>query len=528
MSEENLMSFVTRRAFIRNLAIGAGALALPQAVTGRAFAAGASELVWGKKIEATMYDPATSILASSWELLHTIYEGLVDLDADLKPVPGVAESWTQPSPAEYVFTIRKGVKFSNGRELTVDDVVGSLTRLINPKTGSFFGGQMGPITAIEAAGDNKVRIALKTPYAPLLTALSSTMASILPMKELAAGGFDPSKAFLGSGPYMVESHTQGDKWVLARNPNYWRQGQPTFDRLVVRIIPNDNALIAALRDGSVQVAQFDASPDAKLLLGAVKNVEIVQNQQSNLFWLMLNAVAPNSPFGHAKVRQAVALAVDRPRIAKIAMGGNGAPSSSMAPLFAACDTSKLGYFNRDVNRAKSLLAEAGQKSLSFELITGAEPAWQAISQVLKESFAEAGITVNIVTVDEGTMVKRVWIDQPGNFQAALGWYAGYSDPAMIPLWFVPKAAGFTGGYQIEEADVVTAVTNLRAMAADDPARPKALQDVASMLDAQANQIPLITRVETMAFRADLVDASGIRHKDGYADNLYGVGAYKAR
>jgi peptide/nickel transport system substrate-binding protein len=515
---------LSRRALMRNVALGVGSLALAGKLGVPAARAAGGELVWGKKLEATLYDPATSILASSWELLHTIYDGLTDLDADMKPIPGLAKSWDQPNATTYVFKLRPGVKFSNGREMTAEDVVGSINRLLDPKTGSFFTGQMGKVKSVSGEGDT-VTIELEEPYAPLITALASTMASILPMKELADGSFDPTKTMMGTGPFLVESHTQGDSWVLVRNPHYWQAGLPKVDKLTVRIIPSDQSLVAALRDGSVDIAQFDASPDAKLLLQAIDNVEIVQNEQTNLFWMFLNAVAQESPFTNEKVRQAVALAIDRSKIAEVGMGGNGKPTGIHAPVFNACDTSKLPLFTRDVEKSKALLKEAGTEGLTFELLISPEVAWQNIGQVIKGDLAEAGITVNLSTIDEGTFVKRVWIDNPGTFQATLSWYAGYSDASMLPLWWIPKKAGFTAGYQTEDANLIAAIDAMRAMAADDPKRGEALQKVCEMADLQANQLPLITRVETMAYRKDRVDASAIRHKDGYADNLRDVEVY---
>ena len=125
----------------------------------------------------------------------------------------------------------------------------------------------------------------------------------------------------------------------------------------------------------------------------------------------------------------------------------------------------------------------------------------------------------------GTFTSVNVINNPGSFQAALGWYAGYSDPAMLPLWFVPKAAGFTGGYQTEDAALIKSIEGLRAMPENDKSRAAAIQSVCDQIHTQANQIPLITRVETMAFRKDRIKADGIGHKDGYADNLHQVATY---
>lgn len=491
----------------------------------RLSAAEGGTIIWGKPLEATLYDPHTSILASSWELLHQIYDGLTDLDADMKPVACLAESWRQPDDKTYVFKLRPGVKFSNGRDLTAADVVGSLLRLRDPKTGSFFREQMGRIISITAQGNSEVVIALEEPYAPLLSALASTMASILPMKELSEGSFDPTKDLLGTGPFKATSHTQGDNWVLDRNPHYWQAGLPKVDRLIVRIIPSDQGLVAALRDGTIDIASFNASPDAPLLLQNVDSIKIIQNPVSNLFLLVLNAVSQDSPFTNERLRRAVALSIDRASLRDIALGGNGDVSSVMSPMFDACDTSQLPFFNRDLEEAKRLVDEAGLSGTSFELLISPEPVWQQMGQIVKENVAEIGITANLATVDEGVATKRIWIDNPGTFDASITWYAGYSDPAMLPLWWNPEVAGFTAGYTPSDDALNTLIDDTRRLAQDDPARPAALQSLCAAIDRTANVIPLATRKDTVAYRTDRVNAT-VEHMDGYANTLRGLESYE--
>jgi peptide/nickel transport system substrate-binding protein len=197
----------------------------------------------------------------------------------------------------------------------------------------------------------------------------------------------------------------------------------------------------------------------------------------------------------------------------------------MPPAFNACDTARLPFFNRDVERSKALLAEAGAEGLTFELLLTAGTTLPAMGQVIRDSLAEAGITVNLVSQDEGTVVTRMWVDNPGNFEGALSWYASYSDPAMLPLWFVPEVAGFSAGFQASDADLTAVINSTRALAVDDPARPAALQALCEALDANANQVPLITRVETMAYRTDLLNPVGLVNVDGYANNVRNIEAW---
>src|SRR5262249_2884924 len=152
------------------------------------------------------------------------------LDNGLKPVPVLAQSWRQTSPTTYVFTLRKGVRFSNGRAVTPADVAGSLERVMDPKLATLWSGQLG-IKGAEPSGTDQVKITLSKPNTAFVAALAGAPAVVLPMRELRAGTFDPKKQLLGTGPYKVAAHAQNESWTLVRNPYYWRAGVPKVGRL---------------------------------------------------------------------------------------------------------------------------------------------------------------------------------------------------------------------------------------------------------------------------------------------------------
>ncbi len=524
--ETVLRQHLGRRQFMRGLGAGTAGLAaagfVSQLLPGIAHAAGGT-ITWAKPLETKEFDPQTAILGSSWQLLHTIYDSLVDQDENLNLVPGLAESWEQTSPTTYVFKIREGVKFSNGREMTVDDVVGSIKRLYDPKTGSYWALEMGSLKDVKATGDWTVEIELEEPHTPILHGLSPTMASIMPMKEIESGELDPSKDTLGTGPFMVKSHSQDDNWVLVRNPHYWREGLPKADELHVKIMPSDPARIAALRDGSVDIASFEASPDAPLLLQNIPDVEVIVEDVTNFYFFAMNAVWDKSPFRNEKLRQAVALTIDRDTIRNIALGGAGEPTAAMAPAFGACDTSKLPYWNRDIEKAKAILKESGAEGTEFELLVRNLPADIQMAQVIKRNVAEIGLTADISVVDEGTWVKRAWIDNPSQFEAMVTWYAGYSDPVMATLWWDSSKAGFTAGH-------MPSVPELNQLIADSFSLPEGaerdatLQALCAKIDEIAVKVPLVTRQDTVAFRKDKIKAS-VAHVEGYVNTLRGVEEY---
>lgn len=513
---------LSRRAVMRTGLAALGATALGALPSRLARAAGGT-LTWAKPLEATSLDPHTSILGSSWQLLHLVYDSLVDVDGELNPIPGIAESWEQESPTSYVFTLREGVRFSDGEPVTVEDAVGSLQRMIDPATGSWWGLPLGPVTKIAALDERRLRVSLSRPHEPFIAAMAPTMTSILPMKKLRDGSFDPTKDLLGSGPYHVVSHVQDDSWVLERNPYYWKEGVPLIERLVIRIVPNDNARIAMLRDGTVEIASFEASPDAPLLLSAVPNVEVRIEDVTNFYILALNAVREGSPFKSLELRQAVALALDREQIRDIALGGAGDPTAVMAPGFNACDLDALPLFKRDVERAKTLVEQAGAAGLSFELLVRNIAADIQMAQVIQQNVAEIGLTANIAVIDEGIWVRRAWVDNPSDFEATIGWYAGYADPALVTLWWDPEIAGFTAGHVTKDEALNALIQQGLTTAGDE--RKAVLQQLCNHIDETANVIPLVTRRDTIAYRTDRLEAD-LNYVEGYVHTLRGIETYK--
>lgn len=521
--QDDMKAALTRRGFLRNAAMAGFATTVASGFPGGVSAQEGSTLVWAKPLETTMMDPHTAILGSSWQMLHLVYDSLIDVDDNLQPIPAIAESWEQESPTSYLFNIRQGVKFSNGEDLTVADVVGSIKRVQAAETGSWWVRPMGRIADVEAVGDTQVRLNLQEPHTPLIAALAATMSSILPMSLVESGELDVSKDMLGSGPYKIVSHAQDENWVLERNPHYWQDGLPKIDRIDVKIVPSDTNRIAQLRDGSVDIASFEASPDAPLLLRNVDNVETDVADVTNYYVLALNAVWDQSPFRDIKLRQAVALTLDRDLIANLALGGAGEPTSVMAPAYDVCDTSKLPNFGQDLDRARALVQESGNDGLSFELLVRNIPADIQMAQVIAQGVAKIGLTAKIAVVDEGIWVQRALIDNPSQFEAMISWYAGFADPAISTLWWNPGVAGFTAGH-VEDNDQVNALIDAAYQTAGDE-RAAVLQDLCAIIDETANVIPLVTRQDTIAYRKDKLSAN-LAKLVGYVHTLRNVETFE--
>jgi peptide/nickel transport system substrate-binding protein len=480
---------------------------------------GGGTRVWGKPAELIEFDPQTSLNGVSWQLLYLAYETLVEIGPELEIQPGLAESWDTPSDTEYVFHLRPGVTFSNGRAMTADDVVQSFERLRDPELAAFWAGQLGPVESIEAVDDSTVKFTLSTPYTPFLAALANVNASIMPMQELADGSFDPDSEMLGTGPYMVAEHNQDESWVFERNPHYWRAGYPKLDRVEVKIITDDTARVAALRDGSIDIALFE-NVDAPLVLEGVENVETVIQDTTDYWRIDVNEIWDQAKLTNDDVRFAVNMAIDREQIRDVALGGLGTPTAATPPGFAeSCDPSAVPSAARDLDRARQILAENGAEDLSFTLIASPYlPQIPQIAQVIQQNLAEIGVDVEIAQLEVGDWQTRVFSDNPGTFDAAMSWFAGYADPAMVVSWWNPETALWNQGFLEPDPEISDLIAQAQTLPAASPERTEALAQACDAIDLDAGIIPLVTRTVVVAYRSDQISPV-IQPIEGYIDQF---------
>jgi peptide/nickel transport system substrate-binding protein len=478
-------------------------------------------LAVGLPTDVGALDPQTSSNGGTWRILDVNYETLVGLDDRLRPTPDLATGWKQTSPRTYIFDIRHGVKFSNGREMTVDDVVGSIKRLVAPKTASFWAGMLGPISGVTAEGPSQVRITLAKPRSSFVSSLANIPAAILPMKELNSGKFDPNKGVLGTGPYKVASHRVNESWTMVRNPYYW--GHPAKAKtLTFKIITDNSARIAALRSGGVQIATFEAPDTARLLKGQA-NITTVIQKTTDYYELFLNAFS--SIFRDVRLRQAVALSIDRTKILDVALGGTGQATSVITPLGleGSCDPAETPLSTSDLLKARQLVTAAGAQGKSISILaSNTNTTYSQIAQVLQADLQAIGLKVRIEVVDIGQLTKRVTSEKP-SFDLDINSFAGYNDPSLVTTWWNPQLGQFNKGFMKSDAELNRLIEKgFTTPPGSD--RTAALQQACNRAAEGANMIPLVTKSNVIAYRSDLVGAF-VAPIDGLAQPLIHISEF---
>jgi peptide/nickel transport system substrate-binding protein len=161
--------------------------------------------------------------------LDLLYNRLVRLDENMQVVPDLAESWEIPNNLTYIFHLRKGVKFHNGREMTADDVKYSLERVLDPATASPGRSYISTISKIEVVDAYTVKLTLSSPLASLLDALTSNNISIVPREAVQEHG-NLQRVAVGTGPYMLKEWVVDNSMTLVKNPTTLKQDCPRATR----------------------------------------------------------------------------------------------------------------------------------------------------------------------------------------------------------------------------------------------------------------------------------------------------------
>jgi peptide/nickel transport system substrate-binding protein len=333
----------------------------------------------------------------------TGWETLVGLNSQFKlEMNGLAEEITPNKLAnQWTIRIRPGVEFHNGKTLTSADVRYSLQRLINPKVG--LGGQavLGSIDPnhIKLLDKNTLRLFLKQRDGTIIDGLSLYTNAIVPVGY---GPKGPGTAHpnVGTGAYKIQSFTPGQQSVHVKNKNYWRTGQPYFDKVVIIDFQDDTARVNALLSGQVD-AITDVPPGLIPLVKGHSGTAVLESPSESFTPICMRVDQP--PFNDVRVRQAMRLICDRPQMIQQAFAGHGYVGNDIYSPFDDAYDRKLPQRHQDIAQAKSLLKAAGQSNLNVDLqSTNGALGMNEGAQIFAQQAKAAGVTVNVKILDSGT------------------------------------------------------------------------------------------------------------------------------
>jgi peptide/nickel transport system substrate-binding protein len=262
---------------------------------------------------------------------------------------------------------------------------------------------------------------LKTADVPLLVAMASINAAIVPASEIEAGTIG-TKA-IGSGPFKLDSWDPNSREVLTPNPN-WAGGKTGVDGITISVLPDETAILASLRAGQTDFALLNDPLVATLV---PQEPDLQLNRAPGLSYNVLQLNPAHKPMDNLKVRQAISCAVNRQEVIDTALAGEGKVTGPLTmPAFAE-DPSTLFCYKQDLDKAKALMKEAGVDGFTANVIaaTGEPPYASAEAQVLQNQLAAIGIKLNIQMMELNVYVDR-WLK--ADFDMAVALNGGRPDP----------------------------------------------------------------------------------------------------
>lgn len=353
-------------------------------------------------------DPALAATGAEYVYVNLVFNGLTRIDRDMSVKPDLAESWTASSDLKtWTFRLRDKVVFQSGRKLDAEDVIATVTRILDPKADSRGRAVLDVVTRVETIDPRTVRFTLAEPCAGFADIFGDRQLRIVPRDRLAELSTRP----VGTGPFIMRHFSSGSRMELARNPAYYEPGLPRLEGVQLRMIPTAEARLSALESGAVDIL-WDLPYDAVDQFRG--NAELRIDRVPTAAWDGVVLHNGMKPFSDVRVRQALAATIDKDALVEKVLFGQGAPTHSPIPPSNPYYDGKLGYPAPDIARARRLLAEAGYPN-------GIDIAMQApqecerclrLAAAVRDMARLAGFRIGIERVPSASYPARVWGRQP--------------------------------------------------------------------------------------------------------------------
>lgn len=395
----------------------------------------------------TNFDPRIGTDASSERLFQLMFSSLVKKDEQSMVVPDLAERWEIPDPTTYVFYLRDGVTFHDGRRLTARDVVFTFQSILDGSVRTAKAGTYRVIERVEALDHRTIRFKLKERFAPFLWNLSLGGIGVVPEGSAAEFGRNP----IGSGPFAFVHYIPDGEILLRANPNFYGT-QPRVASLRFKIIPEAVVRALELQKGTVDVALNVLPPDMVEVLRKHPKLRVMQSEGTVYQYVAFNL--RDNIFRDVRVRKAIAHAIDRESLVHHLWRSQARLAESVIPPNNWAYQADLIHYKFDPERARALLKEAGQPGLSFTFRTSTDETQRLFASVLQQQLLDVGIRMEIRSNEFATFYADIL---RGNFQAySLRWIGGNNDPDIFNLIFhskmTPPNGANRGFYSNTEVD----------------------------------------------------------------------------
>jgi peptide/nickel transport system substrate-binding protein len=448
-------------------------------------------------------DPRVASDDVSQKAAQLIFNGLMTFDEQLRVVPDLAERLENPEPTVYVATLRRGVRFHDGHELTSADVVYTFRSMLDPAFVTPYKGAFRLLKSIDARGRYTVVFTLKEPFGSFPVNL------VLPQIVPVGAGRSVRQHPVGTGPYRFVAYAVDDHLELAAFDGYFR-GRPHNDGVILKVVPDNIMAGLELRKGTTDIVVNDLPPDIVAQLEHDPHLQAPRSPGGDYQYIGLNLRDP--VLKDVRVRQAIGYAIDRQAIIDYLRRGMAIPATGILPPMSWASDPDAFAFTYDPAKARALLDQAGypdpdgdgpaarlhltlkMSSIEFNRLQGA---------VVQQNLRAVGIDLEVRTYEFATLYADV---VNGNFQMYfLQWTGGsVADPDILRRVFhsdqAPPAGFNRGHFSDPRVDRLLD----EATTSTDEARRRTLFNQAQRLIAeQAPYISLWCKTNVVVAQRDL-------------------------
>jgi len=428
------------------------------------------EIVVGLEASPSTLDPRLARDAYALQIMPLVFPGLFETGENLEPEPNLVSGYEQMDERTYLFQLKPGMRFANGRELGSADVKATIESLKQPGLNSPYAELADRIQAIEILDRFRLKIELTEPFAPILVQLNL---GILPAELAGKSSSLKTEELYGAGPFQVESFEPGAKLSLRQNP-YFRGARPYFERIEFRIIPEDTTRLLSLEKGEIQILQNPIPVDELKRLKADPRLTVSEQLGINYTYLGFNFRDPI--LSSLPVRQAIAHSLNRGQLINCLLKGTVTKAESLiSPRHWAYEPEVAAYdYHPDL--AMTLLDQAGfpdpdgigpkpRFKLIYKTSQNQQRIW--IAQAIADQLGKVGIDVEVRSLEWGTLFADI---QAGNFQIYTLTWVGVVEPDIYYTAFhsqsLPPKGANRGRYQNPGLD------QLLDQARTNPSRPE--------------------------------------------------------
>jgi peptide/nickel transport system substrate-binding protein len=459
-----------------------------------------STLRIGLQEDPDMLDPHKARTFVGRIVFKGLCDKLLDITPDLKLVPRLATEWSFSADGlTLTMKLRTDAKFHDGDAFNAEAAKANLERA-RTLPDSLRKSELASVDSVEAPDASTLVLKLKRPDATLLAQLTDRAGMMLAPKSLSS---DVAAKPVCSGPYKFVERVQNDRIVLERFKEHWEAQNYHFDRVLYRSIPDTTVRLANLRAGELDMIERLAATDVKSAQ-ADKTLKVEPMPNLGYQGITVNTAhgeAANQPMGKDKrVRQALSLSIDRKVLTQVVFDGLYAPVIQPFPPTSPYMSAAFPVPERNVEKAKALLKEAGHSKVSVEVFITNNPVHAQIGQVIQAMAAEAGIDVQIRSTEFASQLRD---QQQGKFQLSRVGWSGRSDPdGNLHQFVTTKGNQNDGRYSNAEVDRLLD----QARTIYDPAERKKLYDAAQVI--LQDELPLIYLYNETVFFAMRSNISG--------------------